>query len=92
MYQEIKSLCASLASQFDSIPEKRKEILEKISRYIQKKKMKINLFLWFISARTTQGEVFLVKSWRKQQHLFTVLIIAPPTLVEWKLLVVIQIP
>jgi protein-tyrosine phosphatase/arsenate reductase len=38
MNREIKNLCESLTKQFDSIPEKRKEILEKITRYIQQRK------------------------------------------------------
>ena len=38
MNQEIKNLCESLINQFDSIPEKRKEILTKITAYIQQRK------------------------------------------------------
>lgn len=38
MNQEIKNLCESLINQFDSIPEKRKEILTKITEYIQQRK------------------------------------------------------
>jgi protein-tyrosine phosphatase/arsenate reductase len=38
MNQEIKNLCESLIKQFDSIPEKRKEILTKITAYIQQRK------------------------------------------------------
>jgi hypothetical protein len=38
MNQEIKNLCESLTKQFDSIPEKRKEILTKITAYIQQRK------------------------------------------------------
>jgi protein-tyrosine phosphatase/arsenate reductase len=38
MNNKINSLCESLSTQFDSIPEKRKEILEKITAYIQQRK------------------------------------------------------
>jgi len=38
MNNKINSLCESLITQFDSIPEKRKEILEKITAYIQQRK------------------------------------------------------
>lgn len=38
MNQEIKTLCESLSNQFDSIPIKRKEILAKITAYIQQRK------------------------------------------------------
>ncbi len=38
MNNKIKSLCESLSTQFDSIPEKRKEILAKITDYIQQRK------------------------------------------------------
>jgi arsenate reductase len=38
MNTKIKSLCESLINQFDSIPEKRKEILTKITQYIQTRK------------------------------------------------------
>ncbi len=38
MNQEIKNLCESLTKQFDSIPEKRKEVLTKITAYIQQRK------------------------------------------------------
>lgn len=38
MNLEIKNLCESLTKQFDSIPEKRKEVLEKITGYIQHRK------------------------------------------------------
>jgi arsenate reductase len=38
MNNKINSMCESLSTQFDSIPEKRKEILEKITAYIQQRK------------------------------------------------------
>lgn len=38
MNTKINSLCESLTTQFDSIPQKRKEILEKITAYIQQRK------------------------------------------------------
>ena len=38
MNQGIKNLCESLSNQFDSIPKKRKEILAKITAYIQQRK------------------------------------------------------
>jgi arsenate reductase len=38
MNTKIKTLCESLTQQFDSIPEKRKEILAKITAYIQNQK------------------------------------------------------
>jgi protein-tyrosine phosphatase/arsenate reductase len=38
MHKKISSLCESLSTQFDSIPVKRKEILLKITQYIQQRK------------------------------------------------------
>jgi arsenate reductase len=39
MYKDIKTYCDNLTSQFDTISSERKELLEKISQYIAKKKV-----------------------------------------------------
>jgi len=46
MYQAIKNYCQNLVTEFDSIPEERKRLLQKLVKYIQEKKnenLEINL-------------------------------------------------